>query len=114
MKNRHKHPLPFLVTLAGCVLMLAWVDPLNATEVTRQLTQKGFDIAQLRKSDVAIVKNSHSDLKVIFKSFHHVPAFEYTGATSFGQNSSGDYHFIFPHIVKSTLQADILTWMKRE
>jgi len=114
MKTRHKHPLPFLVTLAGCVLMLAWVDPLNATEVTRQLTQKGFDIAQLRKSDVAIVKNVHTDLKVIFKSFHATPSFEYTGATSFVLNAANGYYCIFPHVVKSTLQADILTWMKRE
>lgn len=114
MKNRHRHPLPFLVTLAGCVLMLAWVDPLNATEVTRQLTQKGFDIAQLRKSDVPNVKSAYNDLKVIFKSFHATPSFEYTGATSFIQNTTNDYHFIFPHVVKSTLQADILTWRKRE
>lgn len=114
MKNRHKHPLPFLVTLAGCVLMLAWVDPANATEVTRQLTQKGYAISQLRKSDVAIVKNSHNDLKVLFKGFNAAPAFEYNTASAVVQNHSTEYHYIFPHIVKSALQADIRTWMKRE
>ena len=114
MKNRHKHPLPFLVTLAGCVLMLAWVDPANATEVTRQLTQKGFSISQLRKSDGAIARNSHSELKVLLKAFNASPSFAYTNDPSFGQNATTSYHFIFLNIVKSSLQADILTWMKRE
>lgn len=114
MKNRTRHPLPFLVTLAGCVMMLAWVDPANATEVTRQLAQKGFEISQLRKADVAIVKNSNTDLKVIFNAFYSSPA-QHVGVTSLsGQSTSTGYHIVFPNVVKSLLQADILTWRKRE
>lgn len=114
MQNRHKHALPFLVTLAGCVLMLAWVDPANATEVTRQLTQKGYAISKLRKADVTIVKQSHSDLKVFFKGIDSPYAYEYNQPQSFIQQASSGYHLVFPHFVKSLLQADILTWMKRE
>lgn len=114
MKNRQKHPLPFLVTLAGCVLMLAWVDPVNATEVTRQLAQKGYSISQLRKSEVAIVKNTHNDLKVIFKGFGLEPLDKCTPSVALIPNTSTDYHFIFPYIVKSFLQADIRSWRKRE
>lgn len=114
MKSRRKHPLPFLVTLAGCVMMLAWVDPANATEVTRQLAQKGFEISQLRKADVAIVKNNNIDLKVFFKGFCSVNVAEYTATHSRVQNNSTSYHVVFPQRVKSLLKADILTWMKRE
>ncbi len=114
MKSSRKHPLPFLVTLAGCVMMLAWVDPANATEVTRQLAQKGYEIAQLRKSDVAIVKNSNTDLKVFFKGFYSINVAEYAGVNSRIQNNSTNYHVVFPQCVKSLLKADILTWMKRE
>lgn len=114
MQNRQRRALPFLVTLAGCVMMLAWVDPANATEVTRQLTQKGFAISQLRKTEVAIVKESHNDLKVLFKGFapvHSVCTFtETTIARCFACN----YHVVFPHYVKSLLQDDISTWRKRE
>src|ERR1044072_1491702 len=114
MKNRHKHPLPFLVTLAGCVLMLAWVDPANATEVTRQLTQKGYAISQLRKGDVAIVKNSHNDLRVVFNVFNSSGTPEQFESGAFIEKNSADYHFVFPRFVKSLLQADIRTWRKRE
>jgi hypothetical protein len=114
MKNRQKHPLPFLVTLAGCVLMLAWVDPVNATEVTRQLTQQGYSISQLRKSDVSAVQSSHSNLKVIFKGFAAQNANTPTVSSfSIGFNLSV-YHSVFPNVVKSILQADIRTWRKRE
>jgi hypothetical protein len=112
--KRHKHPLPFLVTLAGCVFMLAWVDPANATEVTRQLAQKGFAISQLRKSEVAIVKDAHSNLKVFFKGVQSAPAYALHTALSFEPRYATSYHYIFPHYVKFSLQADILTWMKRE
>jgi hypothetical protein len=114
MQSRRKHPLPFLVTLAGCVMMLAWVDPANATEVSRQLAQKGFEISQLRKADVAIVKNSNNDLRVFFKGFYSTNVAEYAEPHLRIQNIATDYHVVFPHHVKSLLQADILTWRKRE
>ena len=114
MKSRRKHPLPFLVTLAGCVMMLAWVDPANATEVTRQLAQKGFEISQLRKADVANVKNSNTDLKIFFKGVFSANFAEYREPVSLIQNYSSGYHVVFPEFVKSLLQADILSWRKRE
>jgi hypothetical protein len=94
--------------------MLAWVDPAHASEVTRQLSQKGFAISQLRKSEVAIVKNAHSDIKVFFKAFNamHSGAQVQTGFCL--SRCSADYNSVFPHFVKSSLKADILTWMKRE
>ena len=114
MKNRQKHPLPFLVTLAGCVLMLAWVDPVNATEVTRQLAQKGYSISQLRKSDVSIVKSAHNDLKIIFKGFSIEPAYNFNPSSVGVPKTTTDYKSIFPFIVKSSLQDDIRTWKKQE
>jgi hypothetical protein len=114
MKNQHKNALPLLVTLAGCVLMLAWVDPVHATEVTRQLTQKGYGISQLRKSEVAIVKNANHDLKVVFKSYSVADnAAGISGAIN-GNLNTHSYHFVFPNRVKAVLKADIRTWMKRE
>lgn len=114
MHTRHRKSLPFLVTLAGCVLMLAWVDPAHASEVTRQLSQKGFAISQLRKSEVAIVKNANADLKVFFKSFNATQSGELFATGLVLRNYSSGYHYVFPHFVKSALKADILTWMKRE
>lgn len=114
MKSRQRHPLPFLVTLAGCVLMLAWVDPVNATEVTRQLTQKGYGISQLRKSEVAIVKSSNTDLKLFFKGFDFTTDFIFNPSVVIVQKTSSDYNCIFPNHVKSALKADIRTWLKRE
>jgi hypothetical protein len=114
MKNRQKHPLPFLVTLAGCVLMLAWVDPVNATEVTRQLTQQGYSISQLRKSDVAVVQSSHNDLKVIFKGFAAQASSTVPNSGMCRFNLTSNYHVVFPNVVKSSLQADIRSWRKRE
>lgn len=114
MQKRNSHALPFLVTLAGCVLMLAWVDPANASEVTRQLTQKGYAISQLRKSEVAIVKNANTDVKVFFKGIY--AAYDCTACldTKSEQQDYTNYSYVFPHFVKSSLQDDILTWMKRE
>jgi hypothetical protein len=112
--KEHRKPLPFLVTLAGCVLMLAWVDPAHASEVTRQLSQKGFAISQLRKSEVAIVKNAHSDIKVFFKAFNATQSGEQVTAGFFAGNNSTEYKVVFPHFVKSSLKGYILTWMKRE
>lgn len=111
---QHRKSLPFLVTLAGCVLMLAWVDPAHASEVTRQLSQKGFAISQLRKSEVAIVKNANADLKIFFKAFNATQSGQQTQSVLLQRAYASDYHYVFPHFVKSALKADILTWMKRE
>jgi hypothetical protein len=112
--TQHRKSLPFLVTLAGCVLMLAWVDPAHASEVTRQLSQKGFAISQLRKSEVAIVKNAHSDIKVFFKAFNATQSGAHVESAFITRQFPADYNFVFPNYVKSSLKADILTWMKRE
>lgn len=112
--KEHRKSLPFLVTLAGCVLMLAWVDPAHASEVTRQLSQKGFAISQLRKSEVAIVKNAHADLKVFFKAFNATQSGEQVSTGFVAGNYSSEYKVVFPHFVKSSLKGYILTWMKRE
>ncbi|HEU4718497.1 MAG TPA: hypothetical protein VFU15_11710 [Bacteroidia bacterium] len=114
MKNRHRHALPLLATLAGCVFMLAWVDPAHATEVTRQLTQKGFVISQLRKSEVAIVRNSGAQLKVMFRGFDSPCAGPCTTVTELLPRNTHHYLFIFPRFVKLSLQDGIRTWMKRE
>lgn len=114
MKNRQKHPLPFLVTLAGCVLMLAWVDPVNATEVTRQLAQKGYSISQLRKSEAGVVQRTNNDIKIVFQGFASESSSTYSSSVTLAENTNTDYHFIFPYIVKSFLQADIRSWRKRE
>jgi hypothetical protein len=111
---QHRKSLPFLVTLAGCVLMLAWVDPAHASEVTRQLSQKGFTISQLRKSEVAIVKNANSDIKVFFKAFNATQSGEQVATSFISRQYTSDYNVVFPHYVKSSLKADILSWMKRE
>lgn len=111
---RHKNPLPFLATLAGCVFMLAWVHPANATEVTRQLTQKGYAVSQLRKSEVAIVKNSHRDIQVFFKGCVGIPEADIAGSYPWEFQSPRDYQAVFPNYVKSVLKADIRTWLKRE
>jgi hypothetical protein len=114
MPKQHRKSLPFLVTLAGCVLMLAWVDPAHASEVTRQLSQKGFAISQLRKSEVAIVKNAHSDIKVFFKAFNATQSADHVTTDFATGKYSTEYKVVFPHFVKSSLKADILSWMKRE
>lgn len=112
--EQHRKSLPFLVTLAGCVLMLAWVDPAHASEVSRQLSQKGFAISQLRKTEVAIVKNAHSDIKVFFKAFNATQSGEQVETGFITGNYSTEYKVVFPHYVKSSLKSYILTWMKRE
>lgn len=114
MKNGQHRALPFLVTLAGCVMMLAWVDPANASEVTRQLTQKGYAISQLRKSEVAIVKQSNHDLQVFFKGFISSSANVEQGISVTADNVCKEYQLVFPNHVKSALKADIRTWLKRE
>ena len=114
MRTQHRKSLPFLVTLAGCVLMLAWVDPAHASEVTRQLSQKGFAISQLRKSEVAIVKNANADLKIFFKAFNANQSGQQPQTGLIIRRNASAYHYIFPHFVKSALKADILSWMKRE
>ncbi|HTL82141.1 MAG TPA: hypothetical protein VL651_10575 [Bacteroidia bacterium] len=115
MKNRPKHShLPFLVTLAGCVLMLAWVDPVKANEVSRQLTSKGFVISQLRKSEVAQVKASRQNFKLILKGFSITAEDQHTfNVHQFGKLHS-DYHFIFPHFIKSSLKEELSSWLRRE
>ena len=94
--------------------MLAWVDPAHASEVTRQLSQKGFAISQLRKSEVAIVKNANADLKIFFKAFNANQSGQQPSTGLTLRSDASDYHCVFPHFVKSSLKADILTWMKRE
>jgi hypothetical protein len=116
MKNpnhtKHSH-LPFLVTLAGCVLMLAWVDPVRASEVSRQLTSKGFVISQLRKSEVVQVKAAHQNFKLILKgahlTIHHKDFFNPAFSTI-----RSDYHFVFSNIVKSSLKEELGSCVIRE
>ena len=114
MKNGQHRALPFLVTLAGCVLMLAWVDPANASEVTRQLTQKGFAISQLRKSEVAIVKETHRDLQSLFKGFVTANTVCNNHCAVLPGADKNAYQLVFPNHVKCALKADIRTWLKRE
>ena len=114
MKNQSKHShLPFLVTLAGCVLLLAWVDPVNANEVTRQLASKGFVISQLRKSEAVQIKTAQRNFKLALKGFHIVASEKDFSRHDFIAIQS-DYHFVFSNVVKSSLKEEIGTWLIRE
>ncbi len=114
MKNHTKHShLPFLVTLAGCVLMLAWVDPVKANEVSRQLTSKGFVISQLRKSEVVQVKAAHQNFKLILKGFRVTTPEKDFFNYDFLSIQSG-YHFVFSNFVKSSLKEELSFWLIRE
>jgi hypothetical protein len=114
MKNRTKHShLPFLVTIAGCVLMLAWVDPVKATEVSRQLTSKGFVISQLRKSEVVQVKAAQQNFKLILKGFRVTVDDKDFFKPAFSSIRSA-YHFVFSNVVKSSLKEELSSWSIRE
>jgi hypothetical protein len=114
MKNPNKHShLPFLVTIAGCVLMLAWVDPVKAGEVSRQLTSKGFVISQLRKSEVVQAKEAHQNFKLILKGFR-VTVHNKDSFNADFLSIQSDYHFVFSNVVKSSLKEELSSWSIRE
>lgn len=113
MKTRTKHShLPFLVTLTGCVLMLAWVDPVKASEVSRQLTSKGFVISQLSNSEVDKAKAGQQNFKLILKgSLVTVDWKDFFNYDIYSNQTN--YHFVFSNFVKSSLKEELSTWLIR-
>src|SRR6185369_8224053 len=73
MRTKYKHgktSLPLLVTLTGCVLMFACMSPVNATEITKQLSVKGYELARRNVNELHIVVNNAREAKNILESLH--------------------------------------------
>ncbi|HET6990482.1 MAG TPA: hypothetical protein VFJ43_04120 [Bacteroidia bacterium] len=121
MRKQYKHgktSLPLLVTLTGCVLMLACMSPVNATEITKQLSVKGYELSRRNVNELHIVvKNAH-DAKNILQSLHlnaSSPDFliQKESNFTFGKNLFS-YAEVFSNFVKRSHYENLRSWLMRE
>jgi hypothetical protein len=112
-----KASLPFLVTLTGCVLMLACMSPVNATEITKQLSVKGYALSRRNVNELHIVIKNAREAKTILETLHFSAAaedFSLTSCSNFfiGQNHSS-YADIFSKFVKRSKYKQLRSWLIR-
>lgn len=114
----HKSSLPFLVTLTGCVLMLACMSPVNATEITKQLSVKGYQLSRRNVNELHIVIKNAREAKTILETIHfstssHDFSLTHVSDFSFGRIHS-TYAEIFSNFVKRTQYERLRSWLIRE
>lgn len=121
LRKKHKQgrsSLPLLVTLTGCVLMFACMSPVNATEITKQLSVKGYELSRRNINELRIVVNNAGEAKIILESLHlSSPAHDFSicNESNFiaGENLSS-YADIFSNYVKRSQYEDLRSWLMRE
>ncbi|MEO5642337.1 MAG: hypothetical protein ABIQ40_16300 [Bacteroidia bacterium] len=119
-KYKHgKASLPLLVTLTGCVLMFACMSPVNATEITRQLSVKGYELSRRNIGELRVVVNNADHAKNILESLHLTVspndiAFHTNPAFIAGKNYFSSYSEVFSKSVKRLQYEELRSWLKRE
>ena len=118
-KHTRKKGLPFLVTLTGCVLMFACMSPVNATEITKQLSVKGYELSRRNIGELRVVVSDADHAQNILESLHlsfssndisfHHPDFFIADV-----NNSSFYSEVFSKSVKRLHYEEIRSWLKRE
>lgn len=117
--TRGKTSLPFLVTLTGCVLMFACMSPVNATEITKQLSVKGYELSRRHIGELRVVVNDADHANNILESLHltfssHDLSIQHPALFIADVNSSSSYSEIFSKSVKRLHYEEIRSWLKRE
>lgn len=113
-----KTSLPLLVTLTGCVLMFACMSPVNATEITKQLSVKGYELSRRNIKELHIVVTNAREAKIILESLHLTTSscdFSVQNESNFiaGENLHS-YAEIFSNFVKRSHYENLRTWLMRE
>ncbi|MDQ3110416.1 MAG: hypothetical protein M3R17_11030 [Bacteroidota bacterium] len=111
--------MPFLATLTGCVLMFACMSPVNATEITKQLSVKGYELSRRNIGELRVVVNNAEQAKNILESLHLTftsPDFSLHNEAYFvvRTNFSSAYSEVFSKSVKRLHYEDLRSWLKRE
>lgn len=117
--TRGKANLPFLVTLTGCVLMFACMSPVNATEITKQLSVKGYELSRRHISELRVVVNDADHAQNILESLHisfssHDLSLHHSPLFIAGVNNSSSYAEVFSKTVKRLHYEELRSWLKRE
>ncbi len=121
MSKKYKHgktSLPLLVTLTGCVLMFACMSPVNATEITKQLSVKGYELSRRNIKELHIVVTNAREAKKILESLHFTVSshdFSSLNESNFivGKNLFS-YAEIFSNFVKRSHYENLRSWLMRE
>ncbi len=120
LKRKYKYgksSLPLLVTLTGCVLMFACISPVNATEITKQLSVKGYEISRRNISELRVVVSNAQQAKTILESLHFTvnsPDFSINEECSFiPQKNLLSYTDIYNNFVKYQQYEDLRSWLIR-
>jgi hypothetical protein len=117
--TRGKTSLPFLVTLTGCVLMFACMSPVNATEITKQLSVKGYELSRRNIGELRVVVSDADHAKNILASLHlsfssHDISILHPTLLPAEVNHSSSYSEVFSNSVKRLHYEAIRSWLKRE
>jgi hypothetical protein len=117
-KFKNRNSLPLLVTLTGCVLMFACLSPASASEITKQLSVKGYQLSRRNLSELHVVVTGEQQAKNILESLDL--GFTSPGISAFNASyfivSTGllSYNEIFSRTVKRRQYEDLRSWLKRE
>ncbi len=114
-----KSSFPFLVTLTGCVLMFACMSPVNATEITKQLSVKGYELSRRNINELRVVVSDADHAKNILESLHlafssHDISIHHPCLSIASVNNSSFYSEVFSKSVKRLHYEAIRSWLKRE
>ncbi|CAN5396493.1 hypothetical protein BH09BAC5_BH09BAC5_09240 [soil metagenome] len=121
LSRKYKHgktSLPLLVTLTGCVLMFACMSPLNATEITKQLSVKGYELSRRNINELRVVVNNAGEAKNILQSLHLSFSPEHIAINNASVRITGlfstSYSGVFSKCVKRLHYHELRSWLKRE
>lgn len=120
MRKKYKHgkkSLPLLATLTGCVLMLACMGPVNATEISKQLSVKGYELSRRNISELHIAVKNASEANTILVSLHLSSSHDFSFANEsyfIDVNGHSFYAEIFSNFVKRSHYKNIRSWLIRE
>jgi hypothetical protein len=113
-----KSSLPLLVTLTGCVFLFACFSPVNATEITKQLSVKGYALSRCNISNLRVVVKNAQQAKNILESLHLTfvtPPAHFPAAPAFINLSAfSSYSGVFSARVKRSHYENLRSWLKRE
>ena len=113
-----KTSLPLLVTLTGCVLMFACFSSVNATEITKQLSVKGYELSRCNINNLRVVVKNAQQAKNILESLHLTfvaPPAHFSAAPVFtNQSAFLSYSGVFSARVKRSHYENLRSWLKQE
>lgn len=117
-KHNGKSSLPLLVTITGCVLMFACLSPAGATEITKQLAVKGYQLSRRNINELRVVVNNAKQARNILESLHlnflSPAVFFCNTSSSVAENHNSFYTKVFSRSVKRLQYEDLRSWLKRE